>query len=201
MYQSCIGSYAYLNCKIATTIQVKLKDHEVQYHPLLVSVKNWSNVSKRDVITWLATRIKFLESLRAELDDAEENEKSAVCWIVLLGCATPPDDIVTDGLGNASLSPFPATDVYRLICVDDTFGISKARICSSWATKKRRVHSSHAFMAGESAGGNLLRKKSSPDNTQYVNHLFTARNPTSSACKDSNVANDESTAVESSYFF
>ena len=157
MYRSGLGSYTYQNCKafdITSSIEV-VQNGNVRYHPLLVSVKNWVTVSKGDVIGWLATMKEFLTDTRAG------GGPTAVCLIILLGCSKPP--ILTGDRLNAScLTPFPAADVFRLVCIpdDDEFGVSEAIQNLGTSSEQTEIYSSHAFMTCEKSSGNLLRKSS-----------------------------------------
>ena len=172
LYLAGLASYAYKNCKafdIVASIRVKqVSPVRCTFHPLLVTVKNWANVSKSDVDLWSATMTEFLKGLRKD-----EAEPTAVCIIILLGCSDPPT-ISDENLNSMSLKPFPDTDVFRLVCVPekDDFGVSNAVQNLGHSLEQTEIYSSHAFVACEDSPKNLLRKSS--HNQDRVDNLFEA---------------------------
>lgn len=171
MYFSGVANYAYRNCKaidIAASIAV-VQELQTSYHPLLISVKNWSVVTKGDVIGWVASLSAFLMEMR----EKQDAPASAVCLVILLGCSDPPD-MEGDSLNSDSLLPFPVGDVYRLVIVPqtDAFGVSKAISELGTVTEKSEIYSSHGFLGREKTADSLLRKKSK--NQELVSELFRA---------------------------
>jgi len=172
MYRAGIGCYAYRNCKaldIEASIKVVGDDSQVTYHPLLVSVKNCAKVTTRDVGIWVAKMKSFLNEVR------KDEKTTSVCIILLLGCSNPPQ-ITKDGFDSSSLMPFPANDVFRLVCVadNDEFGVSDAIRKLNAGLDRSEVYSSHAFIPGEPSSKNLLRKSADSDVKEKVTALFRA---------------------------
>jgi hypothetical protein len=113
----------------------------------------------------VATMMELLSEVRGE------KGPTAVCLIVLLGCSNPP--LVTgDNLDSSSLAPFPAVDVFRLVCVpgNDAFGVSEAIQNLGTSTERSEIYSSHAFLTCENSAKDLLRKSSK----NSVDELFNA---------------------------
>ena len=174
LYLSGVGTYAHKNCKaidFASAIQSVASSNSLppSYHPLLVSVKNWANVTTRDAIGWLSTMMAFLGEIRGE------NGPTAVCLIILVGCKDPPS-LAYDELNSLSLAPFPAADVFRLVCVDenDAFGVSAAIRKLGLSSEQSEIYSSHSFMVCEDSPDHLLRKSS--QSQESFKELFKALN-------------------------
>ena len=168
MYVSGLATYAYKNCKavdIASSIRV-FQNSLTSYHPLLISVKNCANVSKSDIVGWLATMMSFLNDMKEG-----GNRPCALCLLILLGCSHPPE-VKQDQLDSESLDPFPFEDVFRFVCVpeNDVFGVSEAIGRLGTSSEKCEIYSSHGLLAIEEDTDALLRKDTK--NQQYLEHLF-----------------------------
>ena len=97
--------------------------------------------------------MSFLTEMRGDSETP-----SAVCLIVLFGCSNP-SEVREVGLSSPDFMPFPATDVFRLVCIDnDEFGVSEAIQNLGTASERGEVYSSHAFMGCEKSPETLLRK-------------------------------------------
>ena len=169
MYQSGRASYTYKGCRtidIFAAVRVKEESDEVTYHPLLVSVKNWSKTHTCDVVSWRASMEKILKELRS----VEEGWTTAVCLMILLGCGQPP--IVESDMAEKDLKPFPAEDVYRFVAVsEDAFGIDDAVACLDGTLEASEIYCSHDCMppVGQPAE-DLVRSTS--DNIESVGAIL-----------------------------
>ena len=158
LYLSGLGIYAYSNCPafdIVSSIRVKgAREDEPKYHPLLVSVKNWEKATNSDVSIWKQKMEIFIEHHRVE------DEPSAVCIILSLGCSVSAKE---NDLNETHLSEFPEKDVYRLVSVpeDDKFGIFKAIQTLGRISEESELYSSHGFAACEASAEDALRTSSS----------------------------------------
>jgi hypothetical protein len=175
LYDSATSVYSYPGCKafdILMPIRLKSSEHtnKFRYHPMLVSVKNWSGCTLFDVKGWMEKLKKFILQFRASKDD---KATGAFCLVVLVGCDLPKEPL--DGGGRSAISKetyheycrlsvddFPDNDVYRILAIPekDAFGIRVAAKEFALSGESSEVYASHAAIPSRKYSDKVLRSNS-----------------------------------------
>eukprot|EP00977_Amphora_coffeiformis_P015166 scaffold4428_cov228-Amphora_coffeaeformis.AAC.6 len=174
LYKSATAVYAYPGCKafdILVTIRRKNISNDVEdgyfYHPMLVSVKNWSGCTLSDLRDWMKKLSEFIKSHRHDAGTIK-----AFCLVVLVGCDLPSHSEKADSAiskadyneyCNASMDAFPDNDVFRILAIPekDAFGIRAAINEVAMSVEGSEVYASHAPIPFRKAySDKVLRSKS-----------------------------------------
>jgi hypothetical protein len=179
MYASATAIYVYPGCEAidlvaAVRVMVNGKPY---YHPMLVSVKCWMQMSKKAIGEAMDNMKKLLANIRegetqdedtvgnrdqesGELDGFQVNSNEVIdqnpsecppslCLLLLIGAPRPPN--VTDEFNSDDLGRFPQEDTFRMISVPsvDEFGISNAVREITNVQEMTEIFASHRFVYAE----------------------------------------------------
>jgi hypothetical protein len=172
LFEAGIASYTYPGCPavdIVAPIRILVGGNPncEYFHPLLVSVKSWSQICSAQAQTALDAMEKLLECKRPE------GGPTAFCLLVIVGVSAKSLTNITLCHGN-----FPETDGYDYVVIPpgDEFDVANSLLKATSASSVAEIRASHYMVEVEDLATGL--RKLDDKGFMYAFPLFQSRKKT-----------------------